>query len=148
MAVAQERNGDKMPNIDKFRQYHFDATTKVSENTRTLALSAIAIVWLFKTEKDGQYIVPEVLLIPLLLVVGGLALDFLQYIYRSVVWHVIFRRKEKELSKGKITEQTELYVSPWVNFFAYLFFYAKAILLVVAYWKLATYFYSVVKWSA
>ncbi len=34
-----------MPVLDKFRQYHYDATAKVSENTRTLALSAIAIVW-------------------------------------------------------------------------------------------------------
>jgi len=136
-----------MPKLEKFRQYHYDATTKVSENTRTLAISAIAIVWLFKTESGGSHIVSGNLLLPLLLVVAALALDFFQYIYRSVVWHFIFRRREQELANGAITEESELYESSWVNFLAYIFFYAKAFLLVVAYWKLGCYLYSVVKWA-
>lgn len=136
-----------MPKLEKFRQYHYDATTKVSENTRTLAISAIAIVWLFRTESGGLHVVSERLLLPLLLVVAALALDFFQYIYRSVVWHFIFRRREQDLANGAITEETELYVSPWINFLAYTFFYAKACLLVVAYWKLGCHLYAVVKWA-
>ncbi len=147
VAAAPERSGKHMPKLEKFRQYHYEATAKVSDNTRTLAISAIAIVWLFKTEKNGLYVVSESLLWPLALVVLALALDFFQYIYRSVVWHVIFRKKEKELANGAITEESELYVSPWVNTMAYVFFYAKALILTFAYWNLACYLYSTVKWA-
>lgn len=91
-----------MPKLSKFREYHYESTAKVSENSRTLALSAIAIVWLFKTQNGDQYQVPDSLQIPLFLVVSAMALDFLQYVYRSIVWHIIFRRKESELAEGSI----------------------------------------------
>ncbi len=136
-----------MPNLDKFRQDHYDATAKVSENTRTLAISAIAIVWLFKKGDGGVYEVPEALLYPLLLVVLAMSLDFCQYVYRSIIWHIIFRKKEKELHDGAITEQTELYVHSYINFLGYAFFYAKIICLVFAYWTLLTYFLNTVKWT-
>ncbi len=32
-----------MPKLQTYRDYHLDATKKVSENTRTLALSAIGM---------------------------------------------------------------------------------------------------------
>lgn len=135
-----------MPILDKFRQYHYDATAKVSENTRTLALSAIAIVWLFKHDNGGAYEIPESLLSPLALVIFAMTLDFCQYVYRSIAWHVIFRREEKRLAEQQITESTELYVSPWVNFLAYCFFYAKVFSLAYAYWQLAKYFIRAVNW--
>lgn len=136
-----------MPKLERFRQYHFDATAKVSDNARTLAVSAIAIVWLFKVEKNGIYTVPNALLIPLALVILGLGLDFFQFLYRSIVWHVIFRSKEKDLQRNLITEETELYVNPWVNVLAYIFFYAKVLVIAVAYFYLGQYFYENVKWS-
>lgn len=135
-----------MPVLDKFRQYHYDATAKVSENTRTLALSAIAIVWLFKHDNGGAYEIPESLLAPLALVIFAMTLDFCQYVYRSVAWHIIFRKEERRLAKQQITESTELYVSPWVNFLAYCFFYAKVLFLAFAYWQLAKYFIHAVNW--
>lgn len=135
-----------MPVLDKFRQYHYDATSKVSENTRTLALSAIAIVWLFKKEDGGVYMIPQGLLVPLALVILAMALDFFQYVYRSVAWHVIFRRRERLLAEEEITEETELYVNPWVNFLAYCFFYAKVLCLAFAYWRLLVYFSGVINW--
>ncbi len=133
-----------MPNLQKFREYHFDATAKVSENTRTLALSAVAIVWVLKTEgPNGIYILPKELVPPLLLIFSALALDFIQYLYRSIAWHVIFRCKEMELDAGTINESTELYINPWVNNVAYGFFYSKAICILVAYIYLLKYFIEV-----
>lgn len=135
-----------MPILDKFRQYHYDATVKVSENTRTLALSAIGIVWLFKQQSGDVYVVPEKLLMPLVLVVSAMSLDFLQYVYRSIVWHIMFRIQEGRLNKNEITEEKELYVSSWINFPGYAFFYLKILFLIFAYWKLLEYFFRVVKW--
>jgi hypothetical protein len=135
-----------MPVLDKFRQYHYEATAKVSENTRTLALSAIAIVWLFKHDNDGTYEIPEKLLIPLMLVIMAMTLDFCQYVYRSIAWHIIFRMQEKRLAKKQITETSELYVNSWVNFLAYCFFYTKVVCLGFAYLCLIKYFICAVKW--
>lgn len=136
-----------MANLEKFRQYHYDATVKVSENTRTLAVSAIAIVWLFKKEIPGSYEISKDLLPPLAWIFSALTLDFLQYVYRSVIWHYIFKKKEGELQKGGITESTELYVSDMVNFVAYVFFYLKIICLGFAYFLLTRYFFESVTWS-
>ncbi|MDX2355215.1 hypothetical protein [Stutzerimonas xanthomarina] len=135
-----------MPKLSKFREYHYESTAKVSDNTRTLALSAIAIVWLFKAQNDGQYQVPVELQLPLFLVVLAMALDFFQYVYRSIVWHIIFRSKESSLQAKEITEETELYVNAWVNFMAYLFFYSKIGVLSLAYALLLSYFLKMVSW--
>lgn len=136
-----------MANLEKFRQYHYDATVKVSENTRTLAVSAIAIVWLFKKEVAGSYEISKELLPPLAWIFGALTLDFLQYVYRSVIWHYIFKKKENELANGSIKESTELYVSDLVNLAAYVFFYLKIICLGFAYFLLTKYFLDSVTWS-
>ena len=140
MEVVQEKRTNRMANLEKFRQYHYDATVKVSENTRTLAISALAIVWLFKKQDGDIYVIPEALLWPLLFVFIALTLDFFQYVYRSIVWHVIFREKEKELEKNEITEETILYVNSWANNWAYLFFYLKVLCLIVVYYGLLVYF--------
>ncbi len=135
-----------MPILEKFRQYHYDATVKVSENTRTLALSAIAIVWLFKRENGSAYEIPESLLLPLMLVLVAMSLDFFQYVYRSFVWHILFRVQERKLERKEITEQSELYISSWINFPGYVLFYMKIFCLILAYFKLLEYFSHIVKW--
>ena len=136
-----------MANLEKFRQYHYDATVKVSENTRTLAVSAIAIVWLFKKEVGGSYEISKDLLPPLAWIFSALALDFLQYVYRSIIWHYLFKQKEIELEKKQITESSELYVSDLVNLAGYVFFYLKIICLGFAYFLLTKHFLDSVTWS-
>ncbi len=135
-----------MAKLQKFRDYHYESTAKVSDNTRTLAISAIAIIWLFKVQVGTTYQVPNGLKIPLLLVFLAMALDFFQYVYRSIVWHYIFRAKEVELEKNKITEDSELYVSASINLVAYIFFYTKVVALTFAYIYLISYLFQGVKW--
>lgn len=135
-----------MPVLQKFREYHYNATVKVSDNTRTLALSAIAIVWLFKNQTDGAYEVPNELLLPLTSVMVALALDFAQHVYVSISWHIRFRLDEKRLSRGEIDEKTELYAPDWINDVGYIFFYGKIGFLIFAYYQLLTYFNAIVKW--
>lgn len=135
-----------MPKLQTFRQYHYDATAKVSENTRTLALAAIAVVWLFKTEKNGAYHIPESLLLPLALVIVALALDFFQHVFRSISWQVAYLHQEKRLNNSEITEETEVYAPDYINLVSYVLFYGKVIVLVAAYHKLLLYFWGSVKW--
>jgi hypothetical protein len=136
-----------MATLEKFRQFHYDATVKVSENTRTLALSAIAIIWLFKSGDSSHYVMPADLAKPLALVLGAMALDFFQHVYRSVVWHIEFFRLEKKLHAKEINEDDELYVSGWLNFPAYVFFYLKVLLLVFAYVGLLGHALRAISWK-
>lgn len=136
-----------MPKLSVFRQYHYDATVKVSENTRALSLSAIGIIWLSKKDIGGNYQVPMELITPLLLVVSAMALDFAQYVYRSVIWHYIFRKEEERLNKNEITEESELYVKTRVNTVAYIFFYTKVIVLTASYYLLLSYFVKSISWK-
>lgn len=136
-----------MPKLSKFREYHYESTAKVSENTRTLAISAIAIVWLFKVKTGQAYAVPHGLQLPLLLVILALALDFFQYVYRSIAWHVFFRIKEGQLDNKLIDEETEIYASSWINFPSYVLFYSKILVFSAAYALLLYYLWGVVSWS-
>jgi hypothetical protein len=131
-----------MPKLQTYRDYHFDATKKVSENTRTLALSAIAIVWLYKvTKPEGGFTLPEELITPLLFVVFALAADFAQYLYGTIAWHIIFRLEEVKLHKGLISEDSDLDgVEPWILYVPYILFYGKTVLVGFAYYYLLTYF--------
>lgn len=136
-----------MANLEKFRQFHYDATVKVSDNTRTLALSAIAIIWLFKSGNGTQYVMPKGLAWPLILVLVAMALDFLQHVYRSATWHVWFYFLEKKLAKGVIKEETEIYAPNALNLPAYVFFYGKVFVLIFAYVKLFEYALRAVSWK-
>lgn len=134
-----------MPTLQTYRDFHFDATAKVSENTRTLALSAIAIVWMYKiTKPDGGFALPEELITPLLYVFWALAADFAQYLYGSIAWHLIFRLQEVKLHKGLIKEDSDLKgVEPWILYIPYILFYGKTVLVGFAYYYLLTYFLNV-----
>jgi hypothetical protein len=138
-----------MANIDKFRQFHNEATAKVSENTRTLALSAIGLIWLFKHDvAGGGYQMPFNLFGPLRLIVIAMAFDFIQYVYRSIAWHIVFRNAERKLDKGEIKEEdNNLYVPGWVNFMAYGLFYGKVVVLIIAYVELFCFLYSSIIWK-
>jgi len=135
-----------MATLERLREHHFSATEKVSHNTRSLALAAIAIVWLFKIQTGSQYLVPAELKWPLYLSILALSFDFFQHFISSIVWHRLFRKKEKELEEGKITENTELYVPNWYNLPAYFFYYVKVVTLFLAYIMLAVNFPKVLGW--
>jgi len=134
-----------MAKLQQFRDFHNDATSKLSENTRTLALSAIAIVWVFKTDVDGNFALPNQLYWPLVLVIAALALDFIQYLYKVFVWKYLFEREEKRLERNEITEDTDLYVDSNWNVAAYVLFYLKLVAVIFAYGNLLVYLSSAIK---
>lgn len=135
-----------MPNIQTYRDYHYEATVKVSENIRTLAIAELAIVWIFIEKQANQYFIPPGLVFPIVLVVIALVLDFIQYVYKSIAYHVVFRRFEYQLEKKKITENNNrLYVDLWINRISYIIFYTKVIVLTVSYIFLISYVIGCIK---
>ncbi len=101
---------------------------QLSDNTRKLAFAGIAIVWIFKQEKNGTFILPSLLKLAILMFVITLSFDLLQYIYQTIVWGIFHRYHEK-----KIAENSELKAPIYFNWPAIAFFWSKVIVLVIGY---------------
>jgi len=146
VALARAKGVSNMPKLQKFRDYHYESTAKVSDNTRTLALSAIALAWLFKSRVGDVFSIPEGLQLPLFFVITALTLDFFQFVYRAIIWHFLFRREEKKFGSDAFDEEVDLDVSPHVNALGYWFFYAKIPCIVIAYVYLLIFFMEKLEW--
>ena len=111
------------------RDYYYFNSGKTSDLTRQLGLAGIAIIWIFKYEVLGVQKVPENLLLPLGLIVVGLALDLLQYAIATGVWGIFHRIKERSGTK----EDAEFKAPATFNWPALLFFWLKVFSIVGAY---------------
>lgn len=110
------------------RDFYYFHTGKTSELVRQLGLAGIAVIWLFKKDVAGVPRIPEELLLPLVLIVLGLALDLLQYATAAVIWGVYQRWKER-----RVGEDEEFEAPRQLNWPAIFFFVLKAPAIVTAY---------------
>lgn len=132
-----------MSNLQEYREAHYMNTGKVSDNVRTLAISAIGIIWIFKIQNaNGGYEIPAALFYPVLLVFIAMLLDFAQYIYGSIAWGLFFRKKEKE---GK-TEDEKIYAPTSITQPSYILFYSKVIVICFAYFFIIKFLTGSVNW--
>ena len=73
--------------ISELRDAYYDASGTVSDLVRKLAFAGIAVVWIFRVgDKTGGLKYFDAMLWPLGLFVASLAADFLQYLYKAIVW--------------------------------------------------------------
>lgn len=117
------------------RDNYYYHSGKTSDLTRQLGLAGVAVVWLFKVDVKGVPTIPSELLLPLVLVVLGLALDLLQYACATAIWGVFNRCKE---SSGT-AEDSDFDAPPQLNWPAIGFFWSKVVAVGVAYWFLLHY---------
>jgi hypothetical protein len=96
--------------LKDYKNDYYEFSGKLSDNTRKLAFAGIAIVWIFKQEKEGTFILPDMLKLAVLMFVITLSFDLLQYI-----------------------EDSELTASRYFNWPANFFFWSKVIALVIGY---------------
>jgi hypothetical protein len=85
-------------NLEKCRKTYYEFSGILSNNTRKLAFAGIAIVWIFKQEKEGSYVIPDALQVAMLMFVISLSLDLLHYTWQTIVWGRFHSYKEKKLN--------------------------------------------------
>lgn len=119
----------KTEDVRGFYEY---SSGKVSELVRQLGFAGIAVIWLFKVDAHGSPKISADLVLPLTLIVGALALDFLQYAVASVVWASFNRLKEYQA----VGADEEFLAPRWINWPALFCFWVKTALLAVAYFFL------------
>jgi len=121
--------------LSDYRKAVGEYSAKASDVARTLALSAIAIVWLFHVDKKDATELPAALLQPLTLAVAALACDFLHYVVASLIWGGWARWKERQGAAA-----TTLLIAPTpINWPGNLLYFAKLVLVALCYLELLIY---------
>lgn len=121
--------------LEDAREHYYFFSGKVSDIVRQLAFAAIAIIWMFRMGNETDILVPSELMIPLVLVVVGLALDLLHYLSASICWG-FFQRKKEKLG---LEEDSEFKAPRYINWPALAFFWLKSPFVVAAYVMLGLY---------
>jgi hypothetical protein len=116
------------------RDLYYFYSGKTSDIVRQLGLAGIAVVWLFKQEVGGAPKVSEPLLLPLALIVLGLALDLLHYAVATAIWGSYQRLKER----GGVGEDDEFKAPRQLNWPGLTFFWLKVVAIATAYVVLLT----------
>lgn len=110
-----------------------DLSSKASEITRKLGFAGIAVIWIFKTEQGANFVVPPDLVLPGLLIIIGLTLDFLQYVVGNYIWAFYHWHRERAGTK----ESENFLAPPKINWPTNFFFAAKIATMIAAYVLLA-----------
>lgn len=127
--------------LKDYRDGYYTHSGSASTVARQIAFAGIALIWIFKSGTNGQYVLPSQLLWPALFLVSGLTLDLLQYVFAAAIWGTFARYKEK---KG-VTADTNLSAPACFNWPALVCFWGKVISVVAAYLLLFAYVKSAIQ---
>jgi hypothetical protein len=117
-------------NLKDCRETFYEFSGKLSDNTRNLAFAGIAIVWIFKQEKNSLFTIPNVLAISMLMFVLSLSFDLLQYIYQTIVWGSFHTYQEKKLKNDENAD----FLAPCIfKNIANIIFWIKVVFLILGY---------------
>ena len=127
--------------LSEAKAAYYAQSGTASTVARQIALAGIAVVWLFNAPVGPERIaLPEELVLVALLLVITLALDLLQYVLASLIWSVFARRLEHQMSHC-LEEDPEGPASPFLNWPALGCFWAKMLVVILAYWLLARFLF-------
>lgn len=114
------------------RELYYFYSGKTSDLVRQLGLAGIAVIWLFKSDVQGTPKIPEALALPLILIILGLILDFLQYAIATSIWGIFQRRKEVQ----GVTGDTEFLAPREFNWPSIALIVLKVFAIIAAYFLL------------
>lgn len=138
MGPTQPGQDTKMK-IYKMRSAFYEASDKASELSRQLAFAGIAVIWVLKVGNDsGGIPFSNELNTPLYYFVAALALDLMQYIYKTVAWGVLNHFNWKKYQNNDV----DIKVSEKINWPTNLLFWSKVIAIGVGYVQLLLYIHS------
>src|SRR5713226_7278975 len=112
--------------------FYFDYAEKLNDRLRTLAMTGIGIIWVFKQCTETGAWMPQTLLRPGFLLVAGLALDVLQQAYGMIAWGAV-AKKFKNKPSG------DFEVPNWLNWPTKTMLYLRILLTIGGYILLLTY---------
>jgi len=130
--------------LSDYRETYYEFSRKASDIARQLAFAGIAVVWLFKVQKQDLPRIPEDLILLVFFLVLVLALDFLQYVFGTFIWGLFQWYQERQLND--VMKDPDLSAPSYLKTPQMICFVAKLLLLVIAYILLLAYVWR--KWIA
>lgn len=115
--------------LEDAREIYYFNSGKTSDLVRQLGLAGIAIIWIFKGDAEGVPKIPPALILPLGLILLGLAMDLIQYVLATIFWGAFHRIKEQ----SGIGEEAEFVAPRQINWTSNVLFYAKVVAICAAY---------------
>jgi hypothetical protein len=115
--------------LEDCRKAYYEYSGKASDICRNLGFAGLALIWAFRITAGEKPVIPCVLRWAGILLVSGLALDFLQYISSTLIWGIYHRYKEK----NGISEQKEFLAPRWINYPSIICFVIKQVSIFIAY---------------
>src|SRR5438876_599158 len=109
------------------RAFYFDYAEKFNDRLRTLAMTGIGIIWVFKESNQTSSWIPKALLSPGILLVAALAFDVLQQAYGMLAWRFVAGKGE-----GYVAER-QIETPRWLDWPTMTMFYARMLLVFAAY---------------
>jgi hypothetical protein len=104
-----------------------------SEINRTLAISAIAVIWVFKSDSpQGPHVAHEFLW-PGICALISLTLDLAQYVWGEAVWRRFGLRIEKRKQQLGSAFVDDFLAPSWMNYPTTAFFWAKILFVALSY---------------
>jgi len=79
--------------LEKYRDTYEEASGTLSTICRSIAFAGIGIVWVLANENTEVF--PRVLIGALVLLALSLLFDMLHYLYKTILFHIIFRKIER-----------------------------------------------------
>jgi hypothetical protein len=128
-----------LPTLSDYRQDYYWFSGKTSDIARQLALAGIVVIWIFRTGNNSKPQLPSELLLPLFLLVTGLALDLLHYIVATIIWGSFQRHYEKKLDD--ISTDPEISAPRYFNWPVHTIFSLKLLSIISAYFFLLSFFW-------
>jgi hypothetical protein len=129
--------------LQDFRNDYYTFSGKASDIARTLALSAIAVVWIFREDASvaggpiTHVVLPKLLLFGAVGAVLTLSLDLCQYTWATAIFGWWSRYKEHRGFKL----DSEVRVPTWFNWPTLVFFWSKLLSVAVTYYFLARFLF-------
>lgn len=119
----------------------FRSSSSQSSNiTRTLALAAIALIWVFKTSttvgNDTTFKLDPVLMSAAYWVIVSLFIDLLHYLYKTSAWEIAKWRAYKKIGKDAPEKTDKAPVWHYINWPTTLLFYGKTVTLLIGYYHI------------
>jgi hypothetical protein len=121
--------------LKEAREAYYGASKSLSDINRSLGFAGIALIWLLAHHNVTS--IPRSLLVPALLIVASLWLDFMQYVWSTAAWGGFARMKEKQFRQTNpgldIPQEEDVLTPAWINRPTFILFWSKCVCTAVAY---------------
>lgn len=126
--------------ISDLRDTYYNASSTVSDIVRQISIVGIGVIWIFVEVINDTLLIDKCLVCSIVLFLGSLLFDALQYTYKTIVFACLFRKAEKEFDNNEdaVLDKSTLLHPGW-NAVTWIFWTLKIILTICGYIALLIY---------